>query len=221
MGFVLCHQCVPPRSRSHGFAHCRQAVANLTIHQCDISSLANAHPPPARSRLFRRPTPEDHGGGLKLSLAVPLDPSMDAAAKSCDLFPAMPEKSPLYDRDLFAWSRQQAELLRAGNFAQADMEDLAEEIDGMGRTEKRELISRLSVLPAAPAQMALSARQTQPKSGAEHPRAAQPLGRSSRRQPEPKPSPRRARYRRRGVRRRVAGDLPTCPWREQVDAFGR
>ena len=58
----------------------------------------------------------------------------------------MPVKSPLYDSDFFAWSRQQAELLRAGKLAQADIEHIAEEIDSMGRAEKRELISRLSVL---------------------------------------------------------------------------
>jgi len=58
----------------------------------------------------------------------------------------MPEKSPLYDRDFYAWSRQQAELLRAGKLAEADIEHIAEEIDSMGRTEKRELISRLTVL---------------------------------------------------------------------------
>ena len=58
----------------------------------------------------------------------------------------MPEKSLLYDRDFYAWSRQQAELLRAGKLAEADIEHIAEEIDSMGRTEKRELISRLTVL---------------------------------------------------------------------------
>jgi Domain of unknown function DUF29 len=58
----------------------------------------------------------------------------------------MSVKSPLYDRDFFAWSRQQAGLLRAGKLAQADIEHIAEEIDSMGRTEKRELISRLSLL---------------------------------------------------------------------------
>src|SRR5271165_5719414 len=58
----------------------------------------------------------------------------------------MPAKSPLYDRDFFAWSREQAELLRAGNLEQADIEHIAEEIDSMGRMEKRELTSRLSVL---------------------------------------------------------------------------
>ena len=58
----------------------------------------------------------------------------------------MPAKSPLYDRDFYAWSREQAELLRAGKLAEADIENIAEEIDSMGRTEKRELISRLTAL---------------------------------------------------------------------------
>ena len=62
------------------------------------------------------------------------------------IFPPMPVKSPLYDRDFFAWSRQQADLLRAGKLAEADIEHIAEEIDSMGRAEKRELISRLSIL---------------------------------------------------------------------------
>lgn len=55
----------------------------------------------------------------------------------------MPVKSPRYDRDFYAWSREQAELLRAGKLAEADIEHIAEEIDSMG---KRELISRLDVL---------------------------------------------------------------------------
>ncbi|HZZ61405.1 MAG TPA: DUF29 domain-containing protein [Roseiarcus sp.] len=58
----------------------------------------------------------------------------------------MSVKSPLYDRDFYAWSREQSELLRAGKLAEADIEHIAEEIDSMGRTEKRELISRLSLL---------------------------------------------------------------------------
>ncbi len=56
----------------------------------------------------------------------------------------MPAKTTLYDRDFFAWSLEQAKLLRARKLAEADIEHIAEEIDSMGRTEKRELISRLS-----------------------------------------------------------------------------
>ena len=58
----------------------------------------------------------------------------------------MPGKRALYDQDFYAWSNQQVALLRAGKLAQADIELIAEEIESMGKTEKRELISRLTVL---------------------------------------------------------------------------
>ncbi len=58
----------------------------------------------------------------------------------------MRAKSALYDRDFYAWSNQQAALLRAGKLDQADLEHIAEEIESMGKTEKRELVSRLTVL---------------------------------------------------------------------------
>jgi len=58
----------------------------------------------------------------------------------------MPAKSPLYDEDFYAWSLRQAGLLRAGRLAQADIELIAEEIESLGRAEKRELVSRLTVL---------------------------------------------------------------------------
>ena len=51
-----------------------------------------------------------------------------------------------YDRDFYAWANEQAALLREGKLAQADIEHIAEEIESMGRTEKRELVSRLTVL---------------------------------------------------------------------------
>ena len=52
----------------------------------------------------------------------------------------------LYDQDFFAWANEQARLLRAGQLAEADIEHIAEEIESMGKTEKRELVSRLTVL---------------------------------------------------------------------------
>jgi hypothetical protein len=58
----------------------------------------------------------------------------------------MPGKSELYERDFFAWSRRQAELLRAGRLGEADILNIAEEIDSMSRTEKRELVSLLTML---------------------------------------------------------------------------
>ena len=44
----------------------------------------------------------------------------------------MPAKTTLYDRDFFAWSLEQAKLLRARKLAEADIEHIAEEIDTMG-----------------------------------------------------------------------------------------
>jgi hypothetical protein len=56
------------------------------------------------------------------------------------------DNQPLYDRDFYAWANEQAVLLRAGRLSEADIEHIAEEIESMGRTEKRELVSRLTVL---------------------------------------------------------------------------
>lgn len=56
--------------------------------------------------------------------------------------------SETYDRDFYAWANEQAALLRAGRLAEADIAHIAEEIESMGKTEKRELINRLAVLLA-------------------------------------------------------------------------
>jgi len=54
--------------------------------------------------------------------------------------------SETYDRDFYAWANEQAALLRSGRLAEADIAHIAEEIESMGKTEKRELVSRLAVL---------------------------------------------------------------------------
>ena len=54
--------------------------------------------------------------------------------------------STLYDRDFYAWANEQAGLLRNGKLTQADIEHIAEEIESMGKSEKRELVSRLTIL---------------------------------------------------------------------------
>ena len=58
----------------------------------------------------------------------------------------MPRNAAAYDEDFFAWTEKQARLLRAGEFAQLDTSNIAEEIDDMGRSIRRELRNRLSVL---------------------------------------------------------------------------
>jgi hypothetical protein len=52
----------------------------------------------------------------------------------------------LYDQDFYAWANEQAGLLRSGRLAEADIEHIAEEIETMGKGEKRELVNRLAVL---------------------------------------------------------------------------
>ena len=51
-----------------------------------------------------------------------------------------------YDADFYGWANEQAALLREGRLAEADIANIAEEIESMGRSEKRELTSRLAVL---------------------------------------------------------------------------
>ena len=49
-------------------------------------------------------------------------------------------------QDFYAWTQQQADLLRHKNFDKIDLEHLIEEIESMGNSEVRELESRLTVL---------------------------------------------------------------------------
>jgi len=52
----------------------------------------------------------------------------------------------LYETDFYGWIQAQADALRTGNLAALDMDNLIEEIEDMGKSEKRELESRLEVL---------------------------------------------------------------------------
>lgn len=54
----------------------------------------------------------------------------------------------LYQQDYFAWTQQQAKMLRAGQLSSVDAQNLAEEIEDLGRSEKRALASHMTVLLA-------------------------------------------------------------------------
>ncbi|EXJ14923.1 DUF29 domain-containing protein [Imhoffiella purpurea] len=54
--------------------------------------------------------------------------------------------SSLYETDFHAWANEQVALLRDGRLSEADVDNIIEEIDSMGRSEKRELVNRLVVL---------------------------------------------------------------------------
>lgn len=47
-----------------------------------------------------------------------------------------------HENDFYAWTQEQAHLLKTRQFNQIDWQNIAEEIEGMGRSEKRELESR-------------------------------------------------------------------------------
>ncbi|MFZ2406287.1 MAG: DUF29 domain-containing protein [Methylobacter sp.] len=51
-----------------------------------------------------------------------------------------------YEKDFYGWTQEQAALLRSGRLTELDIENLIEEVETMGRSEKRELESRLTVL---------------------------------------------------------------------------
>jgi hypothetical protein len=53
-----------------------------------------------------------------------------------------------YDNDVVAWANEQARLLRAGRFEALDIEHIADEIEDVGKSEQRELASRMAVLLA-------------------------------------------------------------------------
>jgi hypothetical protein len=55
-------------------------------------------------------------------------------------------KLPLYERDFYAWTQEQAEKLRGRAHNDIDWENVAEEIDSVGRSEKKEIRQRLGVL---------------------------------------------------------------------------
>jgi len=51
-----------------------------------------------------------------------------------------------YDTDFAAWALYSAQLLREGKLSQLDVEHIAEELEGMSASERRELLNRLQVL---------------------------------------------------------------------------
>ena len=53
-----------------------------------------------------------------------------------------------YEKDFYAWAVHNAELIRQGKFSEIDVEHVAEEIESMGKSERRELVNRLAVLIA-------------------------------------------------------------------------
>ena len=53
-----------------------------------------------------------------------------------------------YETDIVAWANEQAQLVRSGQFELLDLEHIAEEIEDVGKSEQRELASRMVLLIA-------------------------------------------------------------------------
>lgn len=51
-----------------------------------------------------------------------------------------------YETDFFAWTQEQANLLRHQQWSQLDLDNLIEEIESLGKQQRAELRNRLSVL---------------------------------------------------------------------------
>ena len=72
-----------------------------------------------------------------------MDDQPERAAKSAHS--GAPERAR-YDRDLYSWAAEQAALLRAGRIAEADVLNIAEEIDDVGNEQYHRLESALRIV---------------------------------------------------------------------------
>jgi len=59
---------------------------------------------------------------------------------------ATDNKQSLYERDYYTWALQQARALKEHRLDDLDWENLSDEVEGLAKTERRELRSRLKVL---------------------------------------------------------------------------
>jgi hypothetical protein len=61
---------------------------------------------------------------------------------------ALDRPAATYEGDFYGWALEQAAHLRAGRFDRLDVDNVAEELEGLARSEARELRSRYAVLLA-------------------------------------------------------------------------
>jgi Domain of unknown function DUF29 len=60
--------------------------------------------------------------------------------------PVTDERQSLYERDFYLWVEEQVRLLREGRLNELDVANLLEEVEWMGRSEKRAIKSNLIVV---------------------------------------------------------------------------
>ncbi|CAN5793341.1 hypothetical protein BH10CHL1_BH10CHL1_09820 [soil metagenome] len=54
----------------------------------------------------------------------------------------------VYEQDYYTWLTANANLIRQGKLAEIDVDHIAEELEALSKREKRELVSRLTILLA-------------------------------------------------------------------------
>ncbi|MFM7602659.1 MAG: DUF29 domain-containing protein [Pseudanabaena sp.] len=67
-------------------------------------------------------------------------------SKLNDVYPLTRQAKDQYEQDFYAWTQEQAQLLRLGKLEGLDLENLAEEIESLGKQQKQELRNRFGVL---------------------------------------------------------------------------
>jgi hypothetical protein len=72
-------------------------------------------------------------------LEVKLDTNIDRGEQS-------DRAADQYERDFYAWTQEQSDFLRSGKWQALDIENLAEEIESLGKQQKQELRNRLGIL---------------------------------------------------------------------------
>jgi len=61
---------------------------------------------------------------------------------------AKPPANELYETDFYAWTQEQARLLRERRWDDLDLDNLVDEVESVGRGDKRQIESRLEILLA-------------------------------------------------------------------------
>ena len=56
---------------------------------------------------------------------------------------AKPSANELYETDFYAWTQEQARLLRERRWDDLDLDNLVDEVESVGRSDKRQIESRL------------------------------------------------------------------------------
>lgn len=64
-----------------------------------------------------------------------------ASSRTPEDFARPPEQNPKYEADFYGWALRQASLIRAGRWTEVDAENVAEEIEGLGKAEFSTLVS--------------------------------------------------------------------------------